>query len=167
MPSLFKYDMFGHVCHLDFLFTVRRNVNLRVRASLSTSVLYSVYSFINQWLYSPLLGSGLSFSFVIFFTQTAELEREISPPQGRYLHTGQHKQGISGHTDIYALSGIQIHDPSVRASFRPHKQYDFHTLYLFIYIYYICTLYYYTTISRTLKLVNVCSFIWNVPCKCH
>jgi hypothetical protein len=36
----------------------------------------------------------------------------ISPSQGRYLHTGQHKQ----YTDIHAFSGIRSHDPSVRAS---------------------------------------------------
>jgi hypothetical protein len=40
--------------------------------------------------------------------------REISPSQGRYLHTEQHKHRIN--TDIHALSGIRTHDPSVRAS---------------------------------------------------
>jgi hypothetical protein len=32
-----------------------------------------IHSFIHQWLYSPLLGPGLFFSFVIFFTQTVGL----------------------------------------------------------------------------------------------
>jgi hypothetical protein len=51
-----------------------------------------VNSFIHQWFYSPLLGPGLLFSFVFFFTQTVGLlGRVISPSQGRYLHTGQHK----------------------------------------------------------------------------
>jgi hypothetical protein len=59
--------------------------------------------FIHQRLYSPLLGPGLSlslsFSFVIFFTQKVGLlGRVISPSQGRYLHTGQHKRRINAHT---------------------------------------------------------------------
>jgi hypothetical protein len=40
----------------------------------------------------------------------------ISPSQGCYLHTGQHKHRINAHTDIHALSGIRTHDPSFRAS---------------------------------------------------
>jgi hypothetical protein len=66
---------------------------------------------------APLLGPGLFFSFVIIFTQTVGLlGRVISPSQGRYLHTGQHKHRINAHTDIHALSGIRTHDPSFRAS---------------------------------------------------
>jgi hypothetical protein len=43
-----------------------------------------IHSFIQQWLYSPLLGPGLFFNFVIFFTQTAGLlGRGITPSQGR------------------------------------------------------------------------------------
>jgi hypothetical protein len=49
-----------------------------------------IHSFIQQRLYSPLLGPGLFFSFVIFFTQTVGLLGwVISPSQGHYLHTGQ------------------------------------------------------------------------------
>jgi hypothetical protein len=74
-------------------------------------------SFIHQWLYSPLLGPGLFFSFVICFTQTVGLlGRVISPSYGRYLHTEQHKHRINAHTDIHALIWIRTHDPSVRAS---------------------------------------------------
>jgi hypothetical protein len=52
----------------------------------------SIHSFIHQLLYSTLLGPGLFFSFVIFFTQTVGvLGRVISPSQGRYLNTWQHK----------------------------------------------------------------------------
>jgi hypothetical protein len=40
----------------------------------------------------------------------------ISPPQGRYLHTGQHKQRINAHTDISGFSGIRTHDPRARTS---------------------------------------------------
>jgi hypothetical protein len=54
-----------------------------------------------------LLGPGLFFSFIIFFTQAAGLlGRVISPSQGRYLHIGQHKHRIIRYTDIHALSGI-------------------------------------------------------------
>jgi hypothetical protein len=58
-----------------------------------------VYSFtIHQKFYSPLLGFGLFFSFVIFFTQAVELlGRMVSLSQGRYLHTGQHTQRIKAH----------------------------------------------------------------------
>jgi hypothetical protein len=73
-------------------------------------------SFIHQWLYSPLLGPGLFFSFVIFFVQTVRLlGRGISPSQGCYLHTGQHKHRINAYTDIHGLGGIRTHDRSVRA----------------------------------------------------
>jgi hypothetical protein len=54
------------------------------------------------------------------------LGREICPSQGRYLHTGQHKQNKRIHTpNIHALSGIRTHDSSVRAGedsscLRPH-----------------------------------------------
>jgi hypothetical protein len=74
-----------------------------------------IHSFIHQWFYSPLLGPGLSFSSIIFFTQTVGLlGRGISPSQSRYLHTGQHKHRKNSHTDFHALSGIRTHDPSVR-----------------------------------------------------
>jgi hypothetical protein len=74
-------------------------------------------SFIQQWLYSPLLGHGLFFSFIILFTQTVGLLGwVISPSQGRYLHTRQHKHRINAHTDIHALNGIWTHNPRVQAS---------------------------------------------------
>jgi hypothetical protein len=84
----------------------------------SSSVPYLAFSFIHQWLYSPLLGPGFFFSYVIFFTQAARpLWRVISPSQDRYLHTGQHKHRINAkHTAIHTSSGIWTHDPSVRAS---------------------------------------------------
>jgi hypothetical protein len=76
-----------------------------------------LYSFIHHWLYSPLLGRDLFFSFVIVFTQQSGLLRwEISPSQGRYLHTGQHKHKIYAKTGIHASSGIRTYDPSIRAS---------------------------------------------------
>jgi hypothetical protein len=56
------------------------------------------HSFIHQSLYSPLLGPGLFFSFVIFFTQTVGLLGQvISPSQGRYLHIGQYNKRTYRH----------------------------------------------------------------------
>jgi hypothetical protein len=41
----------------------------------------------------------------------------ISPPQGRYLYTAQHKHRINANTpNIHALSGIRTHNSGVRAS---------------------------------------------------
>jgi hypothetical protein len=80
------------------------------------SAFYPMNSFIHHWLYSSLLDPGLSFCFVIFLAETVGLlGRVISPSQGRYLHTGQHKPRIKAHTDIRAVSGIRTYDPSVRA----------------------------------------------------
>jgi hypothetical protein len=65
----------------------------------------------------PLLGPAFFLSFVNFFTQTVGLlGRGISPSQGRYLHTGQHKHRINANTDIHALNGIRTQDQSARAS---------------------------------------------------
>jgi hypothetical protein len=76
-----------------------------------------IHSFIHHWLYNPSFGPGLLFSFVIFFTQTVGLPgRVISPSQGCYIHTGQHKHRINAHTDIYASSWIRTHDPRFQAS---------------------------------------------------
>jgi hypothetical protein len=52
----------------------------------------------------------------LFYTDGKTPLTSDSPSPGRYLHTGQHKLRINAHTDIHALSGIQTHDPSVRAS---------------------------------------------------
>jgi hypothetical protein len=78
----------------------------RVCTTLSRLFQLCIYvrSFFHQWHYSPLLGPGLFFSFVTFFTQTVGLlGRVIIPSQGRYLHTGQHKHRINAHTDIDAF----------------------------------------------------------------
>jgi hypothetical protein len=75
---------------------------------------------LHQWLYSHLLGPGLFFCFLVFLTKTpiapqpfgrwphfsvswsctqsvALLRQGISPLQGRYLHTEQHKNRINAH----------------------------------------------------------------------
>jgi hypothetical protein len=93
------------------------SIILLYQNSESLSLLSILSSFIHQWLYSSLLGPGLFFTFVIFFTLSIGLlGRVISPSQGRYLHAGQHKHRINAYTDIPAFSGIGTHDPSVRAS---------------------------------------------------
>jgi hypothetical protein len=67
----------------------------------------------------PFFGPWPLFSFLIL-TQTAGLlGRGISPSQGLYINTGQHKHRLHTHThipNIRALSGIGSHDHSVRAS---------------------------------------------------
>jgi hypothetical protein len=69
------------------------------------------------WLYSPLLDLGRFPSFLYFTQSVGFFGRGISPSQGLYLHTVQHKRRINAHnTDIHALSGIRTHDPSIRAS---------------------------------------------------
>jgi hypothetical protein len=90
---------------------------LEDRRRRSEKVTVLLEKFIHQWHYSPLLVPDLFLSFVIFFRQTVGLlVPMISPSQGRYLHTEQHKHRINTHTDIHALSWIRTHDSSVRAS---------------------------------------------------
>jgi hypothetical protein len=40
----------------------------------------------------------------------------MSPSQGLYLYTGQHKHRINAYTNILASSRIRTYDPSVRAN---------------------------------------------------
>jgi hypothetical protein len=63
-----------------------------------------------------LLDLGSFFSFVIYTQSVGLLRRGISPSQGRYLLTEEHNHIINAYTNIYVLSGIRIHDPSVQAS---------------------------------------------------
>jgi hypothetical protein len=81
----------------------------RYDTSLSVSILLLL------WPYSPLLGLDRFFSFLILYTVGRTLERGISPSQGLYLYTEQHKHRKNDNTDIHALSRIRTHDPSFRA----------------------------------------------------
>jgi hypothetical protein len=73
--------------------------------------------FIHQWLYRPLFRPWSLLQFPnLFYAFDRTPWTRISPSQGLYLHTGQHKHRINAHTDIHALSGIQTHHPSFRAS---------------------------------------------------
>jgi hypothetical protein len=81
------------------------------------------------WLYIPLLAIGCFFSLLIYTQSVGPHGQGISPSQGLYLNTEQHKHRINAHTDIHALNGIRTHDPSVRADercscVRPHCHYD-------------------------------------------
>jgi hypothetical protein len=72
------------------------------------------WNVISVYGYTVLCWVVAAFSVSQFYTQSVgHLGRWISPSQGRYLHTEQHKHRIN--TDNHALSGIRIHDPSVRA----------------------------------------------------
>jgi hypothetical protein len=110
-----KHWFFTQHWHAESLETI----SIHRLSIFENKVLRSTYSpsLIRQWLYSPLLGPGLFFNFVIFFTQTVGfLWLVISPSQGLYLNMGQHKHRINAHIDIHALSGIRTQHPSVRAS---------------------------------------------------
>jgi hypothetical protein len=63
-------------------------------------------------LYSPLLGLGRFFSFLILYT-VGRTPWTGDQPFARPLPT--HRINVHN-TDIHALSGIPTHDPSVRAS---------------------------------------------------
>jgi hypothetical protein len=68
--------------------------------SLSVSLSLSIYLYL--WLYSP-CGPCRFFSFFIYTQSVGLLGRGISPSQGRYLHTEEHKHNKRKH--IHALSG--------------------------------------------------------------
>jgi hypothetical protein len=59
-----------------------------------------------------------AFSFSCSYTESVGLLGwGISPSQGRYLHTEEHKYRINAHnTDIHVLSGIPTHDLRFRAN---------------------------------------------------
>jgi hypothetical protein len=85
--------------------------------------------------FTALYLASVAFSVSWSCTQpVGHLGRGISPSQGRYLHTEQHKHRINAHnTDIHALSGIRTNDPSVRESedsscFRTLGHYDQRTM---------------------------------------
>jgi hypothetical protein len=64
----------------------------------------------------PFVGPWPLFQFLNLLTQSVGLLGwGISPSKRLYLHIEQHKHRIKAHnTNIYALSWIRTHDPSVR-----------------------------------------------------
>jgi hypothetical protein len=57
------------------------------------------FFFLSVWLYSP-LDPGRFFSILIYTQTVGLLGRGISPSQGRYLHTEQHKHRINAHRHL-------------------------------------------------------------------
>jgi hypothetical protein len=87
------------------------SIYLSIYLSIYVSVCLSVYG--SAALFWTVAAISVSWSY----TQSVELLGwVIGPSQGRYLRTGQHEHRINAHTDIQALSGVRIHDPSVRAN---------------------------------------------------
>jgi hypothetical protein len=68
------------------------------------------------WLYSPLLGLGRFFSFLIYTHAVGRTPWTWDQPVARPLPTHRTTQTQNKHTDIHVLSGIRTHDPIVRAS---------------------------------------------------
>jgi hypothetical protein len=130
---------------------------LCISGSIKGSVINPYYHiFIHSSMaLQPFVGPWLLFQFRNLFTQTGRfLGREISPSQGLYLHTGQHKHRIytHTHTDINASSGIRTHDLSFQASedssfLRPCGNCDRLLSYLHIY----CTV---ISVKRPRKTTN-------------
>ena len=61
-------DLFTVTLYLQFLNNLLKTENVLSRKLLVHVIILYVYSFIHQWLYSPLLGPGLFFRFIIFFS---------------------------------------------------------------------------------------------------
>jgi hypothetical protein len=57
-------------------------------------------------IYGPFLHLGRFFSFLILYTDGRILGRGISPPQGRYLHTWQHKHRINADKHPWLECGL-------------------------------------------------------------
>jgi hypothetical protein len=64
----------------------------------------------------PSVGLGRFFSSLIYIQSVELLGRVISPSQGLYLYTRQHKHRINAYANIHASSRIRTYDPSVRVS---------------------------------------------------
>jgi hypothetical protein len=99
------------------------NVPVTGEITITGDILYCLhpvvyYSYL--WLYSPLLGLG-SFPVPSSYTQSVGLlGRGISPSQGLYLYTEQHKYKINTHRH-----------PSVLLTFRPADNIKTFSTYLF------------------------------------
>jgi hypothetical protein len=89
------------LCSMESSASTPTWLTARPRIPPPQQVMRFTHSFIHHCLYRPMLGLGLFFSFVSFFFflhTVGLLWRVISPSQGRYLHTGQHKHRINAHT---------------------------------------------------------------------
>jgi hypothetical protein len=119
-PRIFSQDSrcFDRNSHRSLPEGTCMSLSINHYSDLSYSLMLShsshiYYSFIYSFIHSFINGCtalcwalASSYSFVIFFTQSIGLlGRRISPSQGRYLHTGQHKHRRNAHTNIHATSG--------------------------------------------------------------
>jgi hypothetical protein len=74
--------------------------------------------FFFQWLFQPIQGPGLLFSSVIIFTDSTTpwtSDQPVAMPLSKHRTTQTQNKRIQT-SNIHALIGIRIHDPSVRAS---------------------------------------------------
>jgi hypothetical protein len=72
-----------------------KNIYLSIWLSVCLSIFLSIYLFMAL---QPFVSSWPLFQFIDLFTQpVGHFGREISPSQGRYLHTGQHRHRINSH----------------------------------------------------------------------
>jgi hypothetical protein len=81
-----------------------------------------IFIFIHQWLYRSLLGPGLFYRFIIFFTQSVGLlGRVTSPSHGRYLHrtTQTQNKRTQRHSCLEWDSNTRFQRWSERIQFMP------------------------------------------------
>jgi hypothetical protein len=79
--------------------TITFSWNYKTEAILKIRLWANHYeAFFFQWFFQPIQGPGLLFSSVIIFTDGSTPWRVISPSQGLYLNTGQHKHRINAYT---------------------------------------------------------------------
>jgi hypothetical protein len=88
------------------------------RLSCRRVSLFIIYYYFYYYGSTALCWALAAFSVSWSYTQPVGLFGwGISPSQGLYLHTEQHKYRINAHnSDIHALSGIRTHDPNVITS---------------------------------------------------
>jgi hypothetical protein len=89
---IYSLNLSGRKCSLvyflEFRFKLRSLINFSSEINLRFHTLYFFH-----WLYSPL--GLLIFSLMIILQTVGLLGRVISPSQGLYLNTGQHKHRIN------------------------------------------------------------------------
>jgi hypothetical protein len=98
---------------------VRRSIYLSIYLSICLSVCLSVCPSIYGSI--ALVDLGRFLSFLIYTESVGPLERGISPLQGRYLHTEQHKHRINAHRhpSLVLDSNPRSHCSSERRWFMP------------------------------------------------
>jgi hypothetical protein len=98
----FVFCVSVYICSVSlFLLVIKLKFALSLLQIRQHTHIYIYNTYYYQWLYIPLLGLGRSLSFFILYRVGGLLGRGISPAQGRYLHTGQHKCRINAHKHPY------------------------------------------------------------------